>query len=164
MSGGVVSQRTVVLAVDESEMSVNAFDWVLCNYLRKTDHLRIVHVQPYHEVKDVVTSAEMVVPIYSAGKVRDDSMAIAKEYAQKCKTANLKDFKEDIVLEDGSTGSAICSYIDSLQKEGMQDMSLVLGSRELGFFKRAFIGSTSEYCVRHCHCPVIVVKLSQNKV
>jgi len=153
--------KTVVLAIDESEMSLNAFDWTLKNILKSDDQLLLIHAQPYHEVTDVIASAEMAVPIYSAGKVRQDSLQIAKDYAKRCQDAGVKDFKEDIIMEDGSSGAAICAYMDSLEKAGTTNLTLVMGSRELGFFKRAFIGSTSEYCVRHCHSPVIVVKMQQ---
>ncbi len=36
---------------------------------------------------------------------------------------------------------------------------LIIGSRGLGAIKRAFLGSTSDYCVHHCHCPVVIVKM-----
>lgn len=47
--------------------------------------------------------------------------------------------------------------------EKMQAEILVIGSRGLGTFKRAFLGSTSDYCVHHCQCPVIVVKNHPSK-
>jgi nucleotide-binding universal stress UspA family protein len=47
--------------------------------------------------------------------------------------------------------------------EKMQADILVIGSRGLGTFKRAFLGSTSDYCVHHCQCPVIVVKQQQQE-
>jgi nucleotide-binding universal stress UspA family protein len=33
---------------------------------------------------------------------------------------------------------------------------LVIGSRGMGAMKRVFVGSTSDYCVHHCHTTVIV--------
>ena len=35
---------------------------------------------------------------------------------------------------------------------------VVMGSRGLGGFKRAFMGSVSDSVVRHAHCPVLVVR------
>jgi nucleotide-binding universal stress UspA family protein len=36
---------------------------------------------------------------------------------------------------------------------------LIIGSRGMGAFKRTFLGSVSDYCVHHCHCPVIIPKM-----
>jgi Universal stress protein family len=36
--------------------------------------------------------------------------------------------------------------------------TLILGSRGLGPVKHAFVGSVSDYCIHHAHCPVFVVK------
>jgi nucleotide-binding universal stress UspA family protein len=36
--------------------------------------------------------------------------------------------------------------------------ALVMGSRGLGAFKRAFLGSVSDYIVHHSEVPVIIVK------
>jgi hypothetical protein len=35
---------------------------------------------------------------------------------------------------------------------------LIMGCRGLGMFKRTFLGSTSDYCIHHANCPVIIVK------
>jgi len=60
----------------------------------------------------------------------------------------------------------LCTYIEKMMDKNNKAMgedlakefTLVVGSRELGFFSRTFLGSTSEYCVNHCPCPVVVVK------
>lgn len=153
-----MSDRVVIVAIDESETSQHAFEWAVKNILKPEDHLRLIHVQPFHEVQDIVSSMPVAMPIYSAGKVRQQSIDCARLYADMCANMGIKDYKEDIILEDGSAGAAICEYVDNMAKI-TSDMTLVLGSRELGFFGRAFIGSTSEHCVRHCACPVAVVKL-----
>jgi nucleotide-binding universal stress UspA family protein len=35
---------------------------------------------------------------------------------------------------------------------------LVMGSHGYGLFKRALLGSVSDYCVRNANCPVLIVK------
>lgn len=136
-----------------------AFEHTLKYVLREGDHLRLIHVQPYREVVDVVAAGLSAVPIYSAGKVNQESVDVVKHYAKICKERGIANWKEDIIMEDGSAGRAICHYLEKMSEVAADDVLLVLGSRELGFFKRAFIGSTSEYCVRNCHCPVSVIKL-----
>lgn len=153
--------RTIVVAVDDSETSRHAFEYAVKHMFRPGDQLRLIHVQPFHDVTDVVATSFVAVPIYSAGEVREESLKTAKHYARLCKERGLStdDYKEDILLEDGSIGKAICKYMEKLPQSINTDVVLVVGSRELGFFGRAFLGSASEYCVQHCHCPVTVAKL-----
>jgi nucleotide-binding universal stress UspA family protein len=153
------SGRTVVVAVDDSETADYAFKFATETLLKANDHLRLIHCQPFHEVEDVAVGAFAAVPIYSAGKVDENSVAVAKKYAKKCHDLKIANYKEDIILEDGSVGAAICNYIERLPQKAPEDVILVLGSRELGFFGRAFLGSVSEHCVRNAHCPVTIVKL-----
>lgn len=59
----------------------------------------------------------------------------------------------EMVVGRGETRDEIVDYMESVKGD-----MLVLGSRDLGTLKRTFIGSTSDYCVHHCHCPVLIVK------
>lgn len=152
-------QRVVVLAVDDSVTSDHAFQYTKKHVLKPEDHLRVIHVQPFHEVEDVAVGAFAAIPIYSAGKVDQQSLAVVRKYAKLCSDEGISNFKEDIILEDGSAGAAICKYVKELPQTASNNILLVLGSRELGFFGRAFLGSCSDYCVKHCHCPVTVVKM-----
>jgi len=152
--------RSVVIAVDDSDSSVHCFDYALKHLVKEHDHLRVVHVQPFKEIEGVAPAGVFVAaPVYTAGKVLPESVQVAKKFAKKCQEAGVKNFAEDIILEDGSVGNAICDYIRTIAAKSSDDILLVLGSRELGFFGRAFLGSTSEYCIRHAHCAVTVVKL-----
>ena len=149
-------RKVVVVAIDDSEASRHAFLYAVDRILRPGDHLRLVHCQSYREV---IGSSHMGNPIYSTGVIQEKSKEIARAFARQCKDLGLKDFREHIILEDVPAGQALVEYISELPQHTSDDITLVLGSREIGFFKKAFIGSTSSYCVNHCHCPVIVVKL-----
>ena len=155
-------QKTIVVCVDDSVITRNAFLWALENVWTPSHHLRLVHVQPFHEQVDVVMEAHKVIPIYSAGEVSGESLRIAKKYANMCKEKGLEDFKEDIIMKDGSIGKAVCDYVHELDTAN-EEVVLVVGSRQLGLIDRVLLGSTSEYCVRNCSCPVIIVKYSTEK-
>lgn len=59
----------------------------------------------------------------------------------------------EMVVGRGETRDEIVDYVQSVKAD-----MLIMGSRDLGALKRTFIGSTSDYCVHHCHCPVLIVK------
>ena len=49
---------------------------------------------------------------------------------------------------------------DELVRKGQElgASAIIMGSRGLGAFKRAFLGSVSDYLVHHASVPVIIVK------
>lgn len=56
-------------------------------------------------------------------------------------------------LVEGSAGRAICHAAEQIQPD-----IVVVGSHGRGFLSRVLIGSVSEYVVRHCTSPVLVVR------
>ena len=51
----------------------------------------------------------------------------------------------------GDTGPALCDFA-----AGVSASVIVIGSRGRGGFKRALLGSVSDYVVRNAPCPVLV--------
>ena len=51
----------------------------------------------------------------------------------------------------GGAGQALCDFA-----AGVSASAIVLGTRGRGGFKRAFLGSVSDYVVRNAPCPVLV--------
>lgn len=51
----------------------------------------------------------------------------------------------------GSAGKAICEFADKSSAK-----AIVIGTRGRSGFKRAVLGSVSDYVVRHAPCPVVV--------
>ncbi|KAF3607656.1 hypothetical protein DY000_02044856 [Brassica cretica] len=47
----------------------------------------------------------------------------------------------------------ICETVENLHAD-----LLVIGSRAHGRIKRMFLGSVSNYCSNHVHCPVVIIK------
>lgn len=58
-----------------------------------------------------------------------------------------------MIVGRGETRDEIVDFVET-NKAGI----LIIGNRGLGALKRTFLGSTSDYCIHHCHCPVLVVK------
>ena len=59
----------------------------------------------------------------------------------------------DSVIEIGDARDGILDVVEKMKAD-----FLVIGSRGMGVLKRSFLGSTSDYCIHHCVCPVIVIK------
>lgn len=55
-----------------------------------------------------------------------------------------------VVVTQGQPGAVLVS-------EGRHADALIVGSRGLGGFRELLLGSVSQACVHHAHCPVIVV-------
>lgn len=60
------------------------------------------------------------------------------------------DASKGVVLR-GDAGATLCAFADD---QGVE--AIIIGSRGHGGFKRALLGSVSDYVVRNAHCPVVV--------
>ncbi|KAH9742254.1 Usp domain-containing protein [Citrus sinensis] len=56
-------------------------------------------------------------------------------------------------IKKGDPKEVICREVQRVQPD-----LLVVGSRGLGPFQRVFVGTVSEFCVKHAECPVITIK------
>jgi nucleotide-binding universal stress UspA family protein len=64
----------------------------------------------------------------------------------------------DSKILTGEPASSICDYAEELEAA-----AIVLGTRGRGGFKRALLGSVSDYVVRHATCPVVVTGPRQDE-
>ncbi|URE35694.1 Universal stress protein [Musa troglodytarum] len=56
-------------------------------------------------------------------------------------------------IRKGDPKEVICQEVKKVQPD-----MLVVGSRGLGPFQRVFVGTVSEYLVKHVDCPVVTIK------
>ncbi|KAK3431530.1 hypothetical protein EUGRSUZ_E03331, partial [Eucalyptus grandis] len=56
-------------------------------------------------------------------------------------------------IKKGDPKEVICHEVKRVRPD-----LLVVGSRGLGPFQRVFVGTVSEFCVKHAECPVITIK------
>ena len=54
--------------------------------------------------------------------------------------------------EHNRPGEVICKLVEDKKAQ-----LIVMGSRGMGTLRRTFLGSVSDYCVHHAHCPVAIV-------
>ncbi|KAL3830166.1 hypothetical protein ACJIZ3_018968 [Penstemon smallii] len=149
----------VLLAIDDSDESFNALQWLLDNILKRPhtgemDDYRVVTI--VHVVEPLPHYAfpggyDTYPVMESTNKSQEQNAAriLSKAY-EMCREKSVK--AKTLVLE-GDPKDKICQTVEEMNID-----LLVVGSRGLGQIKRAFLGSVSDYCAHHAKCPVLVVK------
>ncbi|RHZ53897.1 hypothetical protein Glove_433g15 [Diversispora epigaea] len=148
--------RVIVIAIDQSNYSRNAFEWAKKNFLRsKTDLVVLVNARPislapgpYAMGASYMDFSEVMVELEDRHKV--ESHNLLHEYATKLKDEK---FECKAIAMRGDAREEIVRKVSELNAD-----ALVLGSRGLGAIKRLIVGSVSDHCIHHCHCSVIVFK------
>jgi nucleotide-binding universal stress UspA family protein len=133
----------ILVGVDGSEFGAEALRWAIANAVRKRQRVVALaawswldqpgEFNPDYGEKDVRMMAEAAV-----GRARD---AVSES----------ADADVEIRIVNDHAAPAL---IDASQAAGL----LVVGSRGLGGFRGLLLGSVSNKCVHHAHCPVVVVR------
>ncbi|KAI8608476.1 hypothetical protein BC830DRAFT_1174383 [Chytriomyces sp. MP71] len=150
--------RIVAIAVDDLTTSESVVDWAAQNYLQPTDVALLINAHPgpsplsHHN------------PSYAA---QSNSLAHAAQRHSRATLAHLERRLRGTgtraeVRVMALAGEAKCAIVDAAERVGAS--VLIVGSRDLGKMSRMVLGSVSQYCMRHCYCPVIVVKPPPDKV
>lgn len=154
-------QRRAVVAVDESEESMHALSWALQHLLfhdSKEDHVILLHAQSPPRVYAAVDGTAYVFSsdiMESLEKQqRENTETILEKARAICREKNIC---FETKVETGDARDVICEQVEKLQAD-----FLVIGSHGYGTIKRTFLGSVSDYCVRHAKCPVVIVKLPKD--
>lgn len=154
--------KTIVVAVDESEESMNALLWA-CKYLLPAQcphgdtnkhqpcKFILLHIQPdaclaagpaYIVSEDVVDLLEMDAS-RTTHKIFERALCI-------CRDNNVKAETQVFV---GEVKQRLCEAAGKLGAD-----LLVMGSHGHGFFRRVLVGSLSDFCCQNAPCLVVVVK------
>ncbi|KAG2541407.1 universal stress protein A-like protein isoform X2 [Panicum virgatum] len=157
--------RRILVAVDEGDESVQALRWCLGTFAAaaRGDTVILLYVRPAPPTYSVLDasgylfSEEVTAAIDRYSREVADSVV---EKAQKLCTLYAKEkgegdheMKVEVKVAVGDARTVICQMADKLGAD-----LLVMGSHGYGFFKRALLGSVSDYCLRNASCPVLIVK------
>ncbi|CAN8294578.1 unnamed protein product [Cochlearia groenlandica] len=159
------SLTCVVVAVDGSEVSMEALKWALDNLKLSSSSsdssFIILHVQPSPSVAAGVSPG--TIPFGGPSGLEVPAFTAAIEQHQKRITDSILDHARQICADKsvnvktqvvvGDPKDKICETVDNLHAD-----LLVMGSRAYGRIKRMFLGSVSNYCTNHAHCPVVIIK------
>ncbi|TKY61724.1 Universal stress protein A protein [Spatholobus suberectus] len=152
-------ERKIVVAVDESEESMFALSWCITNLIADTPNVKLVllYVKPppplhFLNAAWYMFSSKTISAMEEYGKdLANSVMERAEAICKNLKTAN--SIKMERVVGCGDAKDVICSAVQKLEAD-----TLVLGTHGYGFFKRALVGSVSDYCVKYAKCAVVIVK------
>ncbi|KAJ8763664.1 hypothetical protein K2173_003136 [Erythroxylum novogranatense] len=187
------ARRKIGVAVDLSDESAYAVRWAVNHYIRPGDAVILLHVRPTsvlfgadwgplplastptttqvpetqfnnkNDINDKPSGAVHDNPPKNQQELEDDFDAFtaskAADLAKPLKEAQIP-FKIHIV-KDHDMKERLCLEIERL---GLS--AVIMGSRGFGATKRGGdgrLGSVSDYCVRHCVCPVVVVRYPDDK-
>ncbi|CAI9097514.1 OLC1v1033960C1 [Oldenlandia corymbosa var. corymbosa] len=166
--------RKVLVAVDDSDGSFYALKWTLDHLFNMNPAAELPTaggdvVEPAGSDSSMIVLVNVQKPyqpyVYPAGPViyptttvvesvrkaqAENAAAVLSRALQMCKDVKVK--AETMILE-GEPKDMICDVAEDLHVD-----LVVVGSRGLSKFKRAFLGSVSDYCAHHVQCPILIVK------
>ncbi|KAK6918942.1 UspA [Dillenia turbinata] len=143
--------RKIAIAVDLGEESASVVKWAIQNYLRPTDTVILLHVRPTSALCGAdwgPLTEEHDMDTFTTTKATALSQALVESKIP---------FKIHIV-KDHDMKERLC-----LETERLGLSALIMGSKSSSFGKGSRPGGVSEYCARNCVCPVVVVRLPENK-
>lgn len=162
------ARRKIGVAVDLSDESAFAVHWTVQNYIRPGDAVILLHVSPTSVLfgadwGPLPQSSSPSAAERSQQQLEEDFDAFtaskAADLARPLKEAQIP-YKIHIV-KDHDMRERLCLEVERL---GLS--AVVMGSRGFGAVKKGSdgrLGSVSDYCVRHCVCPVVVVRYPDEK-
>lgn len=139
-----LSAETVVVAVDGSAQSDEAFEWYFQHVHRPGNKVLLVHGM---EMGSMPTRDSWDSQMSSGKKKQDD---LREKYTQKFKDMEISG---KFISDFEKPGEFICEIA---KKESAS--YVVMGTRGLGKFRRTIMGSVSDFVVHHASCPVLVCR------
>ncbi|KAI5074327.1 hypothetical protein GOP47_0010288 [Adiantum capillus-veneris] len=146
--------RTFLVAVDEGEHSLYALQWALDTLYIGTapdDHIVVLYVKPSHATLSgpaFVLTSEAVDSLE-----RYDNLVVSKILSTVYQICGERKVRFEVKVLTGDPRDIITETAHALKAT-----FLVMGSHGFGAIKRALLGSVSDYCSHHVHCPVVIVK------
>jgi nucleotide-binding universal stress UspA family protein len=142
---------TIVLCADGSEVSTHALVAGM-EVLRPASHIVIVTVvedaDPTLVTGTGFASGTMSPEAFDAMQVEREADAVA---LLSDAAAALGDVDAETKVLYGDPGEAVCAFATEVEAR-----AIVIGTRGRGGFKRALLGSVSDFVVRNAPCPVVV--------
>ncbi|CAH9067989.1 unnamed protein product [Cuscuta europaea] len=138
--------------------SKGAFEWTLNKIVRSNTSyfkLLLLHVQVpdedgFNDMDSLFASPQDFKNMRHRDKIR--GLHLLEYFVNRCHELEVSC---EAWIKKGDPTEVICHEVQRVQPD-----LLVVGSRGLGPFQRVFVGTVSEFCVKHAQCPVVTIKRS----
>jgi nucleotide-binding universal stress UspA family protein len=144
------TDQRIVVGVDGSDQSLEALEWAAreARFRGMTLEILTTWTYPY---------GYLMVPVAPEPPTRDALIEEAKSVLDRMLDKVSIDLSDVKVARHIAEGSAAGCLIDASKGAEL----LVVGKRGLGGFRGLLLGSVSQQCALHAHCPVVVVPSSE---
>ena len=163
----------VVVGVDGSSAAHEALAWAYQQAARTGDALHLITTyevesgpNPYSGSYAYAPDGKIAAHLTEAeARWREDRHRVAQERAEAMLTDLLRAVRAASEHQDAGVPVTTEVIAGGRPAEALVGASrradlLVVGSRGLGGFRGLLLGSVSQQCVQHAHCPVVVVRSS----
>ncbi|KAI9078080.1 hypothetical protein K1719_040005 [Acacia pycnantha] len=151
-----VNESTIKGYPNPSISSKGAFEWTINKIVRSNTtgfKLLFLHVQvPDEDGFDDMDSIYASPDDFKNMKQRDRTrgLHLLEYFVSRCHQIGVSC---EAWIRRGDPKEVICHEVARVRPD-----FLVVGCRGLGPFQRVFVGTVSEFCVKHAECPVITIK------
>ncbi|XP_021773866.1 universal stress protein A-like protein [Chenopodium quinoa] len=153
-----VNQSSIKGYPHASISSKGAFEWTLQKIVRDNIpgfKLLFLHVQVpdedgFDDMDSIYASPEDFKSMKA--KEKNKGLHLLEYFVQRCHEIGIAC---EAWIRKGDPQETVCQEVKRVKPD-----ILVVGCRGLGPFQRVFVGTVSEFCVKHAECPVITIKRS----
>ncbi|CAH1781008.1 unnamed protein product [Owenia fusiformis] len=146
--------RRVLIAVDASPQSEEAFSWYFENIHKEDTEIILAHCPeqpnfPYYtfDTGMAISGGDWERVVQEHKEATDE---LIKHFQKRLQDLKVK-HKVHVQQQVAGAGDAICQVAES---EGVDH--IVIGSRGMGAIRRTILGSVSDYVLHHAKVPVTV--------
>lgn len=145
-------QRTIVVGVDGSKGSQEALRWAQREAELHGSRIHAVRAWEPYAGAWASPLGGFPAAAWSHSDAAHDALAELEKFIDRT-----IDGHNGVVVEASSVIGNPARMLMEIAERDQAEM-LVVGSRGLGGFGRLMLGSTSEQCATHAHCPVMIVR------
>lgn len=137
----------IVVGVDGSENSRHALEWAAAEAARRKAHLDIVSCWEFPML--IASEVMWTVPPSSRALI-EAAASRATKLIERTDLASTG-VAYEVITPEGRAGPELCRVAADADL-------LVVGSRGAGSTRELLLGSVSNYCAHHGHCPVVIIR------